>query len=432
MTKQIKLFSILYLIAITMLSAVSGYAANYTLGTEFQINTYTTGFQGNSSIASNGSDFLVTWDSNGQDGDREGVYGQRIDSSGNSVGNEFRINTYTTSTQGAPALASNGQDYLITWDSNGQDGDYFGVYGRRIDSSGNLTGNEFQINTYTTSTQGAPAVASNGQDYLITWTSNGQDGDREGVYGQRIDSSGNSVGNEFRINTYTTSIQGSPAVASNGQDYLITWNSYGQDGNAYGVYGRKIDSSGNLSGNEFRINTYTTNYQFASSITSNGQNYLVTWHSYGQDGDGYGVYGQLIDSNGNFIGAEFLINTYTTRGQVSTAVASNGEDYLITWNSYGQDGDGYGVYGQFIGSNGNFIDNEFLISTYTTSDQSTPSVAYNGHDFLVTWESSYQDGDSDGIYGKFISYDGSVIPEPASILLLLSGIGFLFGKHYKR
>ena len=321
---------------------------------------------------------MVTWDSNGQDGDREGVYGQRIDSSGNSVGNEFRINTYTTSTQGAPALASNGQDYLITWDSNGQDGDYFGVYGRRIDSSGNLTGNEFQINTYTTSTQGAPAVASNGQDYLITWTSNGQ------------------------------------------------------DGNAYGVYGRKIDSSGNLSGNEFRINTYTTNYQFASSITSNGQNYLVTWHSYGQDGDGYGVYGQLIDSNGNFIGAEFLINTYTTRGQVSTAVASNGEDYLITWNSYGQDGDGYGVYGQFIGSNGNFIDNEFLISTYTTSDQSTPSVAYNGHDFLVTWESSYQDGDSDGIYGKFISYDGSVIPEPASILLLLSGIGFLFGKHYKR
>ncbi len=431
MNKQMRVFSVGFVIAITMLCTNSVFSASYTLGTEFKISTYTTSDQRSSSVTSNGTDYMVTWTSDGQDGYSLGIYGQRVDSSGNLQGNEFRVNTYTTKWQRYSSVTSNGTDYMATWSSYEQDGIGYGIYGQRIDSSGSFKGNEFRINTRTASSQYYPSVTSNGTDYMVTWQSHGQDGSDEGIYGQRIDSAGSFKGNEFKINTYTQSSQSMPSVTSNGTDYMVTWQSLLQDGSNEGIYGQRINSLGNLQGNEFRVNTYTTNYQDHSSLASNGTDYLIIWASEGQDGSHRGIYGQSVDSAGNFIGDEFRVNTYTAGSQISCSVTSNGTDYLITWASANQDGNGYGIYGQRIDSSGNFIDDEFLINTFTTSHQKSPSITSDGTDYLVTWASDGQDGSGLGIYGKMI-YTTATVPEPASILLLISAIGALFTKRYRR
>ncbi|NGX62408.1 MAG: hypothetical protein K940chlam9_01905, partial [Chlamydiae bacterium] len=109
-----------------------------------------------------------------------------------------------------------------------------------------------------------------------------------------------AVGSEFQVNTYTTSEQQYPSVAPlNDGGFVVTWNSDGQDGDRYGVYGQRYASSGVKSGLEFQINTYTTNYQLFPSVASlNDGGFVVTWESSGQDGDFYGVYGQRYDSSG--------------------------------------------------------------------------------------------------------------------------------------
>ena len=432
MNKNFKIFIILLVLFALYSPAV--FCAVYTIGSEFQINSYTTNGQDNSSVASNGNDYLVTWTSYTQDGNAGGIYGQRIDSSGNFLGTEFRVNTYTTNGQNYSSVASNGNDYLVTWTSYTQDGNSGGIYGQRIDSSGNFSGSEFRVNTYTTNGQNYSSVASNGNDYLVTWTSYTQDGSSYGIYGQRIDLSGNSQGSEFKINTHTPSDQNYPSVSSNGQGYLVAWHSGYQDGSYTGIYAQMIDSSGTLQGAEFKVNEYTINTQSYASVCSNGQDFIVVWQSIDQDGSDYGVYGQLIDSAGNFIGAEFLINTYTTNNQLYPSVFSNGDDYLVTWESYNQDGSSYGVYGQLIDSAGNLLENEFLVNTYTIGEQDTTSVTSNGYDFLVTWASNGQDGDDYGVYGMLITNDSvqSSIPEPISFLLLLSSIGIFIAKHYRR
>jgi hypothetical protein len=67
---------------------------------------------------------------------------------------------------------------------------------------------------------------------LIVWTSLGQDGSREGVYGQFVHEDGSLVGGEFRVNTTTVSSQMQPAVASDGaQQFLVIWTSF--TGNPY-------------------------------------------------------------------------------------------------------------------------------------------------------------------------------------------------------
>jgi hypothetical protein len=253
---------------------------------------------------SNGG-FVVVWVSYGQDGSYFGVYGQRFDSNGNKVGSEFYVNTWTTTDQVCPSITSlsNG-GFVVVWQSDEQDGSFIGVYGQRFDSSGNKVGSEFQVNTWTTDWQDSPSITtlSNG-GFVVVWQSDGQDGSWDGVYGQRFDPNGNKVGREFQVNTWTTDDQENPSITSlsNG-GFVVVWESgcttgacAGQDGSSWGVYGQRFDSSGNKVGSEFQVNTWTTDWQDSPSITtlSNG-GFVVVWQSNGQDGSGYGVYGRIF------------------------------------------------------------------------------------------------------------------------------------------
>lgn len=109
-------------------------------GTEFQINTYTAGDQFDPSVTSlSDGGFVVTWTSVKQDGGSSGgVYGQRYTAIGASVGDEFQINTYTRKGQGDPSVTSlSDGGFVVTWRSNGQDGNVGvgGIYGQVLDAN---------------------------------------------------------------------------------------------------------------------------------------------------------------------------------------------------------------------------------------------------------------------------------------------------------
>jgi hypothetical protein len=64
------------------------------VGTEFQVNTYTTSQQRFAAVAANAvGNFVVVWTSYTQDGTADGVFGQRYASSGAAQGGEFQVNT---------------------------------------------------------------------------------------------------------------------------------------------------------------------------------------------------------------------------------------------------------------------------------------------------------------------------------------------------
>ena len=117
-----------------------------------------------------------------------------------------------------------------------------------------------------------------------------------GVFCQLYDSDGNTVGSEFQANTYTISVQRTPKVAALvGNWFVVTWDSDSQDGNDYGVFGQLFDSSGNKKGSEFQVNSYTTGFQGNRSVAAVSRSgFVVTWESYGQDGSNWGVFGQLF------------------------------------------------------------------------------------------------------------------------------------------
>lgn len=322
-------------------------------GSEFQVHTHTSNNQIRPSIAMNGSgNFVVVWWSLGQDGDDYGIFGQRIDVAGIPIGPEFRVNSQMTNIQRDASIAIDGSgNFTVVWASLGQDGDGWGIHGQRYDDAGNPVDSEFQVNTYTTSHQSAPSVAMNGSgNFVVVWQSFGQDGDCSGVYGQRYDNTGNTMGPEFQVNTYTVNFQSAPAVAlAEPGNFVVVWQSFGQDGDSDGIYGQRYDTTGNPSGTEFRISTFEFDIQRSPSIAIHGSgSFVVVWQSKGQDdGSRLGVFGRQYDNTGSPLGSEFQVNTYTTDNQWNPSIAMDAAgNSVVVWQSIGQDGDGTGIYGQ--------------------------------------------------------------------------------------
>ena len=324
---------------------------------------------------------------------------------------EFKVNTYTTNDQLDATLAIDADgDFVMVWESSDQDGDGRGIYGQRYNAAGEVQGSEFRVNTYTIGNQRNLAVAMDADgDFVVTWQSSNQDSSGYGIYAQRYDATGAAQGSEFRVNTYTSNGQSRPSVAMDADgDFVVTWQSYGQDGSLYGVYGQRYNASGVAQGSEFRVNTYTTNQQRNSVVAMDADgDFVVIWER--SDNNLYGVYGQRYNAVGESQGSEFRVNTYTTSSQNTPAVAMDADgDFVVTWHGYSQDGlYNYDVYGQRYNAAGVAQGLEFRVNTYTSNNQSSSSVAMDADgDFVVTWQDSEQDGNSYGVFLKRYSTNG--------------------------
>jgi lambda repressor-like predicted transcriptional regulator len=398
-------------------------AGAQAIGLEFQVNTYTASMQatyprGRHVIASDADgNFVVVWHSRYQDGSAFGVFGQRYDSEGAPLGNEFRVNSYTTGFQWKPTVASDADgNFVVVWMVD----DPFPMIGadvvaQRFDRAGGVLGSEFRVNSYTTGTQRYPAVASDAVgNFVVVWFGVRQGDQGYGVSGQRYDASGTPRGSEFRVNSYTIGSQSLPSVASEPDgNFVVVWESFpNQDGSNSGIFAQRYDSGGVSVGVEFRVNTYTTDNQRAPSVASDAEgNFVVVWQSRYQDGSAWGVFGQRYDNAGGALGSEFRVHSYPTRSQRNPSVAMDASgNFVVVWASYAQDGSNWGIFGQRFDSSGRAQGGEFRVNSYTTYRQEDPSVwATGGNQFVVSWDSDGQDGSLDGVFGQRYDFGGRTI-----------------------
>ncbi|NJL09007.1 MAG: hypothetical protein HC900_12785, partial [Methylacidiphilales bacterium] len=313
------------------------------------------------------------------------------------VGSEISVNTETANYQRAPTITglANG-GYVVTWRSESQDGSSGGIYAQRYTAAGVADGPEVRMNTTTVNDQSVPAVMALADGgYLVTWQSAVQDGSSWGIYAQRCNAAGVAIGPEVRINTTTVNIQEQPAIAALPDGgYVVTWQSYGQDGSGFGTYAQRYDAAGVAVGGEVRVNTTTASDQRDSSVTALvGGGYVVSWQSYGQDGSGWGTYAQRYDAAGVAAGGEFLVNTQTASDQWYPTITglSNG-GFVVTWTDYSGtlgDSSGSSIKAQVYDASGAKVGSEFLVNTETAGWQEYPSITglTNGG-FVVTWQDS--------------------------------------------
>ena len=244
--------------------------------------------------AGNGS-FVVVWNSygsSGSDSSAWSVQGQRITADGSLLGSQFQVNSYTTGYQRNPwvAAAPDGR-FVVVWRSNGSAGtdtsDY-SIQAQRFASDGSAVGGELQVNTSTTGTQSQPAVsmAADGA-FVVVWQSDvSADTDSAGtsIQAQRFSSDGSFLADELQVNTYTTGDQAHPDIVSNQNgELVVVWHSSGSvsDTSGHSVQGRRFTGDGASIGSQFQVNTYTTGAQdFASVALDSNGNFVVAWERF--------------------------------------------------------------------------------------------------------------------------------------------------------
>jgi hypothetical protein len=370
-------------------------------GGEFQVNTYTTNLQRQPSIAAQpDGKLIVAWDSFGQDGNLAGVYAQLYDAAGARIGGEFLVNTYTTGSEGAPAVAASASgEFLVVWSGTLQDGSNTGILGQRVGPTGTLIGPEFPVNTYTTGFQTSPRVAATtGGNFVVVWAGIGTDGSSFGVFGQCFTGFAPS-GAEFQVNTYTTGDQYIPDVAMNaGGAFVVVWT----DGQRHASYGQRYDPGCTPTGGEFLANGGIV----ADVGMDDAGAFVVAASSYGADGSGYSITAQRFTSGGAPLGT-FVVNTYTAGFQEYPRVEKEpGGDFVVSWDTYSIVTLSFDrISARAFRASGSAAGPEIVVNTYT-SGLSRPAVLAMDHDgnFVVAWVGA--DADNSGIKAqRFLAPD---------------------------
>ncbi|MFC1849892.1 hypothetical protein ACFL27_06755 [candidate division CSSED10-310 bacterium] len=174
---------------------------------------------------------------------------------------------------------------MVIWKGLGE------IQGQRFTSTGNRAGSQFQVNAYTTSNQGYPDVSfDNEGDFVVVWDSFGSnygDTSNNSVQAQRFNADGSFLGSQFQVNTYTYYSQFEPAVnMDNDGDFVVVWSSISNytDTSNTSIQAQRFSSDGNIVGSQFQVNTYTTGRQFEpeASIDEDGD-FVVVWYSLGSN-----------------------------------------------------------------------------------------------------------------------------------------------------
>jgi hypothetical protein len=302
------------------------------------------------SVAADGR-FVIVWSRSAPEGWQ--VRGQRFDADGGRLGQEFVANSVTGNTQTDPALAVDAAgNMVVAWTrafgSSLPPADGARVFARRFDADGVPAGGEFRVNSYMAGHQMMPSVAfQDGGGFVIAWTGTQQDGSAEGVFAQRYSASGAPLGGEFPVNRYTTGIQAFPCAGATGNGgFVIGWiSSNARDDTGPGVFARRFDGEGRPLGREFRVGNALRFSQRACSVARDREGgFAMAWDV---ASDGWlGVSVRRYDVAGNAVEPIELPGPLFVGTAISLAGDASGRLALVS--SQREGGDGYQVFGRLL------------------------------------------------------------------------------------
>jgi len=306
---------------------------------------------------------------------------------------DFPVNEHTGidgSEQSTPYIDGDGNgNYVITWKDD-RDGLNFDIYAQIYLSDGTKLGDNFLVtDSNETATQYRPAIAVDPNlNFVITWIDkrNGWEWD---IYAQRFSNDGTALGNNFRVNTDTTDAeQEHPSVSIDScGNFVIVWADERTDD--FDIYAQRYSYDGMALGENFKINDdagTSVQYWPTSSCDKNG-NFIVSWVDK-RNYDDYDIYLQRYLANGTAIGNNVKVNTdignsFQLRPDI--AIKENG-DFIIAW---GDERNGnWDVYAQRYLSDGSPVEDNFKINDDTTNtSQRNASISTDlAGSFIVSWE----------------------------------------------
>ncbi|MFN9718521.1 MAG: DUF2341 domain-containing protein, partial [Planctomycetota bacterium] len=365
---------------------------------ETQVNTTTTNIQ-ETSAAARGSqqaiardafgNTVIVWSTQNQDGSGYGVFARLFDSFGQPRSSEFRVNEATLGDQFWARVAMDAAGgFVVTWTSDAQDGDGRGIYARRFAANGTALGAEFLVNTTTTADQLNSTIAINKSgDFVIAWEGNGP-GDPSGVFFRRFTSSGTaSDATELRANIAVGIAQRDAQVALDDTGrFVVAWEE------SQKIYFQRFSASAVVEGTRVQVSPTADACSQPAMAMDGAGNFTIVYRT---DGAIPGISGRGFNADGTQRYTWFQVSSGDS-ASASITMSPTGQ-FLVTYQKTG-DGNGTGIFARKYENNGQPNSVEFQINQTITGNQSrASSVMLDQDNFAVVWTGEGVT-DTDGVF----------------------------------
>jgi hypothetical protein len=388
-------------------------SAGNKVGTNGRLNTdISLGWQGepSSAMAPDGR-FLFCWNDRRDIGNSD-LFAQRFDEAGTRLGDNFRVSDSAAGGDQMESGAWIGPSgvALLAWDDRrfGATGDIFAQF---LNPDGSPLDTNFRVNDdgIGHANQYEPDVSGDSSGrFVVAWMDGrGSGGPADwNVFCQRFNSQGQWLGANIQVTT-DGNIQWTPDVSC-GVDgrFVVTWD----DARAgdWDVYGQRYDADGNPVGQNFRVNDDAgSTHQHGSGVAVNRYGEFVVVWTDGRGGED-DVYARRYDAGGNPFGPGFRLSDVSTGAQVNPGIEARPDGgYWAVWadaRSANQD-----IYCQRLDRNGNKVGpNSRINDDQGSALQRCSSIGMDARGFIcVAWEDE-RNGVSD-IYRCMTDASGNLL-----------------------
>jgi len=293
------------------------------LSTDIKVYTNTSA-QVSPSVASDGTGYLVVWDTNSK------LMGRLVDSAGAASGAAFEINSKNP--QSPPVVAFDGTAYLVVWaglrSTTNKD-----ISARRVSTTGKLLGtSSTKITTPMANTN--PRLACDGSTCLVAWHEL-IGGSNYEVHARAISAAGTVLGGGDTPLVTQAKNQIHPTVASGTSDYLVAWEDYRLKSFPE-IYGArfKVSTAGVIT----RVDTKdiyfsgTDSHDARPAAAHDGKHYMVAWSDRpASTSNDYGIFGARLLGSGTVLDKPPIVISNPAKAQRGVSLAFDGTNYLAVW-----------------------------------------------------------------------------------------------------
>jgi len=350
--------------------------------------------------------FVVVWSSatsTGGDTSLDSIQAQRYDAHGVAAGSQFQVNTFTTGSQIHPAVAMDDTGaFYIAWETDtapvGQDASLSSIRMRGFNSDGTERFAEGQANDFTTGAQILPAMAFTDATLVVTWQSGfspGDDNSQDSIQARRFASSGAALAAQFQVDTSTAGLQSAPSIGGYpGHGFVLAWGSDDDPSGStlFRVRARRLVASGTM-GSELTVDSAPATYPDPAVAMSATGSFTVAW-IYSTDGNGLGIRGRTFDASDVALGAAFPVNDYGDNDQIAPAITYvYGSQLVVAWQSDGSPGNDVSsrsIQLRVLEEPGAPSGLQEQVNVYTAAAQDAPAIAFarTYGRVVVGWESN--------------------------------------------
>jgi len=194
-----------------------------------------------------------------------------------------------------------------------------------------------------------------------------------------------------QVNAYTTGDQVRPRVAAlHSGESVVVWQSDGQDQSGWGVYAQAYSRDGTPLSPEVQVNEATAGDQRRPDVALlEDGGFVVVWESFDEAEVSQGVLMRRFEPDGTPRSAETPVaeELPVDPGQQGPRVAAGVDGFVVVWQCWAVDGDGWGAFGRRFTTDGTPITGDLELAEQWQDDQIRPAVAMDGSgSFVAVWE----------------------------------------------